>query len=71
MFISRDFFADRLCSLVVWAPYHIFSGLGFGSRHYQIFWEVVGLEIDPLSLMKTNEELLGMNISGSGIENQD
>jgi hypothetical protein len=31
---------------------------GFNSRHYQIFWEVVGLERGPLSLVSTTEELL-------------
>jgi hypothetical protein len=44
---------------------------GFDSRHYQIFWEVVGLERGPLSLVSTTEELLGRNCSGSSLENQD
>jgi hypothetical protein len=39
---------------------------GFDSRLYQIFWEVVGLERDPLSLVSTTEELLGRKSSGSG-----
>jgi hypothetical protein len=30
----------------------------FDSRHYRIFWEVVGLERCPLSLVSTIEELL-------------
>jgi hypothetical protein len=30
---------------------------GFDSQCYQIFWEVVGLEWDPLSLVSTIEEL--------------
>jgi hypothetical protein len=30
---------------------------GFDFRHYQIFWEVVGLEWGPLSLVSTTEEL--------------
>jgi hypothetical protein len=30
---------------------------GFDSRRYQIFWEVVGLERGPLSLVSTTEEL--------------
>jgi hypothetical protein len=38
---------------------------GFDSRRYQIFWEVVGLE---LSLVSTIEELLGRKSSGSGLE---
>jgi hypothetical protein len=41
---------------------------GFDSGRYQIFWEVVGLERGPLSLVSTIEELLGRKISGSGIE---
>jgi hypothetical protein len=41
---------------------------GFDSRCYQIFWEVVGLEQGPLSLVSTNEELLERKSSGSGLE---
>jgi hypothetical protein len=37
---------------------------GLYSRRYQIFWEIVGLERGPLSLVSTIEELLGS--SGSG-----
>jgi hypothetical protein len=44
---------------------------GFDSRRYQIFWEVVGLEQDPLSLMSATEELLGRKSSGSNLENQE
>jgi hypothetical protein len=36
---------------------------GFHSRRYQIFWEVVGLERVPLSLVNTSEELLGRKSS--------
>jgi hypothetical protein len=43
----------------------------FDSRRYQIFWEVVSLERGPLSLVSTNEELLGRKSSGSGLEIQD
>jgi hypothetical protein len=32
---------------------------GFDSRRHHIFWEVVGLERGPLSLVSTTEELLG------------
>jgi hypothetical protein len=38
---------------------------------YQIFWQVVGLERGPLSLVSTTEELLGRKISGSGLENRE
>jgi hypothetical protein len=31
---------------------------GFDSRRHQIFWEVVGLERVPLSLVRIIEELL-------------
>jgi hypothetical protein len=40
----------------------------FNSRCYQIFWEVVGLERSPLSLVSTIEKLLGRKSSGSGLE---
>jgi hypothetical protein len=46
-------------------------GPGFDSRRYQIFWGVVGLERDPLSLVSITEELLGRNSSGSGLGNRD
>jgi hypothetical protein len=38
------------------------------SQRYHIFWEVVGLERGPLSLVGTIEELLERKGSGSGIE---
>jgi hypothetical protein len=41
---------------------------GSDSRRYQIFWEVVGLEQGPLSLVSTVEGLLERKSSGSGIE---
>jgi hypothetical protein len=41
---------------------------GFDSRCYQIFWEVVGLERSPLSLVSTIEELLGRNSIGSDLK---
>jgi hypothetical protein len=44
---------------------------GFVSRRYQIFWEVVGLERGPLSLVSTIEELLERKSSGYGLENRD
>jgi hypothetical protein len=44
---------------------------GFDSRRYQIFWEVVGLERGPLSLVSTTEELLERKSSGSGPEIRD
>jgi hypothetical protein len=41
------------------------------SRSYQVFWEVVGLEWGPLSLVSIIEELLGRNASGSGLESRE
>jgi hypothetical protein len=43
---------------------------GFHSQRYQIFWEVVGLERGPLSLVNTIEELLGRKSSCFGLENR-
>jgi hypothetical protein len=43
----------------------------FDSRRYKIFWEVVGMERGPLSLVSTIEELLGRNNSGSGLEDRE
>jgi hypothetical protein len=43
----------------------------FDSRSYKIFWEVVGLERGPLSLVSTTEELLGRKSSRSGLETGD
>jgi hypothetical protein len=42
-------------------------GPGIDSQCYQIFWEVVGLERGPFSLVSTIEEPLGRNDSGSGL----
>jgi hypothetical protein len=41
---------------------------GVDYRRYQIFWEVVGLERGPLSLVNTTEELLGRKNSGTGLQ---
>jgi hypothetical protein len=48
-------------------PISILDSSGFDSRRYQIFWEVVGLELGLLSLVSTTEELLGRKSRGSGI----
>jgi hypothetical protein len=44
---------------------------GFDSRRYQIFWEVVGPERGPLSLLSTIGELLERKSSVSGQEKRD
>jgi hypothetical protein len=41
---------------------------GFDSLRYQIFWEVVGLELGPLSLVSTIEELFLRKSRGSDLE---
>jgi hypothetical protein len=43
----------------------------FDSRRYQIFWEVVGQERGPLSLVSTIEELLQRKNSGFGLESRE
>jgi hypothetical protein len=63
-------FLDRLCGLVVRVPGYRSRGPGFDSRRYQIFWETVGLEQGPLSLVRIIEELLEWKSSGSGLENR-
>jgi hypothetical protein len=63
-------FIDRLCGLVVTVSGYRSRSPRFDSRSLQIFWEAVGLERGPLSLVRTTEELLGRNNSGSGLENR-
>jgi hypothetical protein len=65
------YFLFPLCGLVVRVPVYRSIAPGFDSWCYQIFWEVVGLERSPLSLVSTTEELLGRNSSGSGLETQE
>jgi hypothetical protein len=48
---------DRLSCLVVRIPGYRSRGPGFDSRRYQIFWELVGLERGPLSLVRITDEL--------------
>jgi hypothetical protein len=64
-------FDDHLCGLVVRVPGYRSRGPEFDSRRYQIFWEVVGLERGPLSLVMIIEELLEWKSSGSGLENRN
>jgi hypothetical protein len=59
------------CGLVVRVPGYRSRGPGFDSRRYKIFWQVVGLERGPLSLVKIIEELLEWKSSGSSLENRD
>jgi hypothetical protein len=69
-FIYTDYSRDRLCGLVFRVPGYRSRGPGFGSRYYQIFWEVVCLERGPLSLVGIIEGLLEWKSSGSSQENR-
>jgi hypothetical protein len=69
--VFKYYLEDRLCGLVVRVPGYRFRGLGFDSRRYKIFWEVVGLERGSLSLVRIIEELLEWKSNGSGLENRD
>jgi hypothetical protein len=60
---------DRLCGLVVRVPVYR-SRVRFPALP-NFFLEVVGLEWGPLSLMRTHEELLGINSSGSSLKNRE
>jgi hypothetical protein len=44
---------------------------GFDFRQHQTFWEVVGLERGPISLVSTTGELLDRTSSGSCLENRE
>jgi hypothetical protein len=44
--------------------------LGFDSRRYQPFWEAIGLERGPLSLVSAIEGLIGRKSSGYGLESR-
>jgi hypothetical protein len=54
------------CGLVVTVPGYRARCPGFDSGQYQIFWEIVGLERGPLSLVSINEELPEWRSNGSG-----
>jgi hypothetical protein len=55
-----------LCGLVVRVPGYRSRGSGFDSQRYQIFWEVLGLELGPLNLVSITEALLEWKSRGSG-----
>jgi hypothetical protein len=63
-------FVECLCGLVVSLWLQI-QRSGFDSRRYQIFWEVVGLERGPLSLVSTIEEVLERKSNSYGICKRD
>jgi hypothetical protein len=55
---------------VVRFPGYRSGGPGFNSGGYKFFWDVVGLERGPLSLVRISEELFQGN-SDSGLENRN
>jgi hypothetical protein len=69
-----DVWLCLFCLMLLNSSFQKESGVqrsGFDSRHYQIFWVVVTMERDPLSLVSTTEELLGRRSNGSGLENRE
>jgi hypothetical protein len=60
--------SDHFYGLVVRVPGYRSRGLDSIPWHYQIFWDVAGLEWSPLSLVSRIEDLLGRKSSGSGLE---
>jgi hypothetical protein len=58
--------SDLLCGPVLRVPSYSSTGPGFDSQRCQIFWEVVGLEQDPLSFVRITEKLLDWKSNGSG-----
>jgi hypothetical protein len=62
---------DHLCALVVRVLCYRFRDLGFDSRRYQNFWQVISLERGPLRLMSVNEELLRRNSSAFGLQSRE
>jgi hypothetical protein len=65
---QRGVFPTAIASVFYTAAATICRGPGFDSRRYQIFSELVGLEMGPLRLVSTTEELFESNSSGSGLE---
>jgi hypothetical protein len=59
-----------LCGLVVRVIGDGSRGSRFESRRYQIFWEVVGLERGPHSLVNIIKELFEWKSRAPSLENQ-
>jgi hypothetical protein len=70
-----NFNSDALLCLTIVIPHtHARTHARTHTHHsqgYQIFWQVVGLERGPLSLVSRIEELHGRNSSGSGLESRE
>jgi hypothetical protein len=58
-----SYYFGRLGGLVARVPGYRFRGPRSDSRRYQIFWEVVGVERGPLSLVRITEELLERTVA--------
>jgi hypothetical protein len=67
-YMTRSRKPDRPCGQSYWLQ---IQRSGFDFLRYQIFWEVVGLERGPLSLVSIIEELLERNSSGSGLGSRE
>jgi hypothetical protein len=61
---------DLLCGPVVRVAGSRSTGLGFDPRRQQIFWEVVALELEPVSLVRIIDELDERKSSSSGLGNR-
>jgi hypothetical protein len=64
-FVLHRSWVGRHCGRVVRVPGYRSRGPGLSSWNYHIYWEVLGLEQDPLSLVRIIEELLEWKNSGS------
>jgi hypothetical protein len=66
---------SRYCGPPLWYSAHSswlqIQRSGFDSRRYETFWEVVGLERGPPSLVSTTDDLLGRESSGSCLESRE
>jgi hypothetical protein len=62
---------DRPSGLVVRVSGYRFRAVGFDSRRYQIFWEVVGLVRGSLNLVSSTEELPERKISDLCLEDRE
>jgi hypothetical protein len=58
----------QLCDLVVRVPCYRSRDPGFDFRRYQIFWEVVGLERGPLSLVGITKKGFEWKVTAPGLE---
>jgi hypothetical protein len=61
----------RICGIEVRVPGYRSRGPRFDSRLYQIFWEVVGRERGPFSLVSTTQKLHGRKSSSSSLEKRE